>query len=154
MVLTVSGMSKDFKPVQLYRNLPYFIIFQILVLAALLLLATTTMAGVAPLALPYAVAPFGSSYTAHSINHALAALVAVPAAPVAVPAAALVAVPAAPVAVPAAAPVAVPAAPVAVPATPVAVPAAPVAVPVAAPLIAAAPAVYAPHVAAPAAYFG
>ncbi|XP_069702033.1 angiomotin-like [Periplaneta americana] len=83
----------------------------ILVLAALLLLATTTMAGVAPLALPYAVAPFGSSYTAHSINHALAAPVAVPAA-------------------------------------------APVAVPAAASLIAAAPAVYAPHVAAPAAYFG
>ena len=44
-------------------------------------LATVTRAGVAPLAaLPYAVAPFGTSYTAHSINHALAAPVAVPAA--------------------------------------------------------------------------
>lgn len=54
-----------------------------LVLAALMALAAVTRAGVAPLAaaaLPYAVAPFGSSYTAHSINHALAAPVAVPAA--------------------------------------------------------------------------
>ncbi|KAJ9590835.1 hypothetical protein L9F63_016133, partial [Diploptera punctata] len=49
----------------------------IVVLAAILVVA---QAGVAPLALPYAVAPFGSSYTAHSINHALAAPVAVPAA--------------------------------------------------------------------------
>lgn len=54
-----------------------------LVLVAVMALATVTRAGVAPLAaaaLPYAVAPFGSSYTAHSINHALAAPVAVPAA--------------------------------------------------------------------------
>jgi hypothetical protein len=57
------------------------IILQINILATLMALATLTRAGVAPLAaLPYAVAPFGSSYTAHSINHALAAPVAVPAA--------------------------------------------------------------------------
>jgi hypothetical protein len=50
-------------------------------LATLVALTTVTRAGVAPLAaLPYALAPFGSSYTAHSINHALAAPVGVPAA--------------------------------------------------------------------------
>jgi hypothetical protein len=50
-------------------------------LATLMALTAVTRAGVAPLAtLPYALAPFGSSYTAHSINHALAAPVGVPAA--------------------------------------------------------------------------
>ncbi|PSN45893.1 hypothetical protein C0J52_20517 [Blattella germanica] len=54
---------------------------KILSVVALVALATVSEAGVAPLALPYAaIAPFGSSYTAHSINHALAAPVAVPAA--------------------------------------------------------------------------
>jgi hypothetical protein len=54
---------------------------QMFTLATLMAFTTVTKAGVAPLpALPYALAPFGSSYTAHSINHALAAPVAVPAA--------------------------------------------------------------------------
>lgn len=103
-------------------------------LVALVALATVTSAGVAPLAaLPYVVAPFGTSYTAHSINHALAAPIAVPAA------APLAAAPlaAAPLA---AAPLA--AAPLA--AAPLAA-ASLAAAPLAAAPFAAAPAVYAPH---------
>jgi hypothetical protein len=54
---------------------------QMFTLAILVAGTTVTKAGVGPLAaLPYALAPFGSSYTAHSINHALAAPVGVPAA--------------------------------------------------------------------------
>lgn len=47
-------------------------LFQTVVLAAVALLSSPALAGL----VPYAVAPYGSSYTAHAINHAVAAPVA------------------------------------------------------------------------------
>ncbi|XP_049779889.1 adult cuticle protein 1-like [Schistocerca nitens] len=63
-----------------------------LAVAVLLVLSLACSGALAGL-LPYAVAPYGSSYTAHAINHEVAAPVAVPAAAplVAAPAAPLVA---------------------------------------------------------------
>ncbi|CAG2063306.1 unnamed protein product, partial [Timema podura] len=52
---------------------------ELAVLGALAILAGSAHGGVVPVAAPLAVASFGSSYTAHSINHALAQPVALPA---------------------------------------------------------------------------
>nr|CAD7408684.1 unnamed protein product [Timema cristinae] len=52
---------------------------ELAVLAVLAVLAGSTHGGAVPVAAPLAVASFGSSYTAHSVNHALAQPVALPA---------------------------------------------------------------------------